>query len=409
MFLFSLLFACKPEPTDPVQPAACEIAERETITDENILAVVEGNQDFAFDLYEKLNGDASNLFLSPYSISTALGMLQLGTQTETETEMANVLGVFEPKQDWHAGQGAISQELSLINNCDYQINTANKVYSQSGFGFEADYLEGLSSLYNSQAEELDFGSDPEGARETINTWVSEQTMENIPDLIPAGVITGNTRMVLTNAIYMNAPWLEAFDPNDTYTGNFMLADGQTTPIEMMSNAEANISVGYQDGFMVAEIPYKGEELSLTVLLPNEASGLPAIEEQLNAENWREWKGSLYQTDAMLGIPKMEMRYKKELSETLKDLGMPSAFDPSIADLNGIADGAGLFVSAVIHEAWLKFSEEGTEAAAATAVVVADEAAMGEYIILDRPFLFAIEDKLSGSILFMGKVTDPSQL
>ena len=407
MLLFSLLLAC--DPTDPNQPANCEIAERESITDENILAVVESNQDFAFDIYERLSSDAPNVFLSPYSISTALGMLQLGAQTETESEMAGVLGVFDPKQDWHAGQGTLSQELSLINNCDYQINTANKVYSQVGFGFEADYLEGLSSLYGAQAEELDFAADAEGSRQKINEWVSDQTMENIPELLTPGIITGNTRMVLSNAIYMNAPWAEAFDANNTYAGTFQLADGQSTPVEMMSNSEASLSISYQEDFIVAEIPYKGEELALTVLLPHDASGLTAVEEQLNAENWREWKSNLYQTDAILGIPKMEMRYKKNLNETLKELGMPSAFTPGAADLNGIANGADLYVSAVIHEAWLKFSEEGTEAAAATAVVVADEASMSEYIVLDRPFLFAIEDKLSGSILFMGKVTDPSQL
>ena len=177
----------------------------------------------------------------------------------------------------------------------------------------------------------------------------------------------------------------------------------------MNNSEAELSVSYQEGFIVAEIPYKGEELSLTVLLPNEASGLPAVEEQLNVENWRAWKSNLYDTEAILGIPKMEMRYKKDLNETLKDLGMPSAFIPGTADLNGIAKDAGLHVSTVVHEAWLKFSEEGTEAAAATGVSVDFATSVEEYIVLDRPFLFAIEDKLSGSILFMGKVTDPSQL
>ncbi len=408
MFLFSLLLACDPPPTEPNQPENCEVAERETITDETVLAVVEGNQAFAFDIYEKLSDDA-NVFLSPYSISTVLGMLQLGAETNTEAEMAGVLGVFDPKLDWHAGQGSLSQELSLINNCDYQINTANKVYAQTGFGFEADYLDGLSSLYDAQAEELDFAGDTEGAREKINAWVSDQTMDNIPELFPAGSINGSTSMVLTNAIYMNAPWLTAFDPASTYSGTFMLADGQTTPVEMMSNSEAELSVSYQDGFTVAEIPYKGEELALTVILPHETDGLPAVEAQLSPESWRAWKAELYQTEAMLGIPKLEMRYKKTLNETLKGLGMPSAFDPAAADLNGIADGAGLFVSTVIHEAWLKFSEEGTEAAAATGASVEFTSAPEDYIVLDRPFLFAVEDKLSGSILFMGKVTDPGQL
>ncbi|MEC7986854.1 MAG: serpin family protein [Myxococcota bacterium] len=407
MLLFSLLLAC--DPKDPNHPENCEVAERETITDETILSVVESNQDFAFDIYEKLSGDAPNIFLSPYSISTGLGMLQLGAQTETESEMAGVLGVFDPKLAWHTGQGALSQELRLADNCDYQINTANRAYVQSGFELVPSYLDGLSSLYGSQAEELDFASDAEGARQKINAWVSEETMDKIPTLFPQGSIDGNTRLVLTNAIYMNAPWAQEFDPANTYSSTFYLADGQTTPIEMMSNSDADLSISYQEGFVVAEIPYKGEELALTVVLPNEANGLPAIEEQLNAENWREWKSDLYQSEAILGIPKMEMRYQKKLNETLKELGMPSAFIPGAADLNGIANDAGLHVSTVIHEAWLKFSEEGTEAAAATGVSVGFTSALEDYIVLDRPFLFAIEDTLSGSILFMGKVTDPSQL
>ena len=407
MLLFSLFFACNDNPN---QPEDCIEIEREEISDDVTLSVVDGNRQFAFDLYDQLNdGSDSNIFFSPYSISTAIGMLQLGAQGETESEISEVFHVLENEEDWHTGQGILTQEMSLIDNCDYQLNTANRAYVQSGFGFEQSYIDGLLSFYDSQAQEVDFMSDAEEARGTINKWVSEQTNDKIPNLFPQGTINGNTRLVLTNAIYMNAPWSQEFDEGRTSSANFQLEDGQSASIEMMNSDEVNLSVSYQEGFMLVEIPYKGDELSLNVLIPNAYDGLPEVEAQLNNENWLNWKSSLYQTEAYLGIPKMEMRYKKTLNETLQDMGMKQAFESGTANFTGISRNADLFVTTVIHEAYLKFSEEGTEAAAATGVAVGTESSVGEYIVLDRPFLFAIEDKMSGSILFMGKMTDPREL
>ena len=407
MLLLPLLFACNENPS---QPENCVEADREVVTDQNTLSVVEGNQRFAFDIYAQLNQAAeSNLFISPHSISTAFGMLQLGAEGETASELAAVFHALDEEQSWHAGLGTLSQELSLIDNCNYQLNTANRAYIQTGFGFDQSYLDGLVSFYNSQAEEVDFSAQPEMARQNINQWVSDQTMEKIPDLFPQNSINSNTRLVLTNAIYMNAPWTEAFDPAHTYSTSFYLADGQTTSVDMMSLSEANVSINPQETFQIVEIPYKGEDLSLTVLLPREADGLAAVEDQLSFDSWKEWKSNMYPTSGYLGIPKMELRYKKELKETLKEMGVVQAFEQGYADFSGIAQDADLFVTTVLHEAWLKFSEEGTEAAAATGVAVGTESDAGDYVVLDRPFIFVIEDTLTGSILFMGKVTDPSQL
>lgn len=407
MFIFALFFACNETPN---QPEDCVDIKREEVTDAVTLSVVEGNQHFAFDLYERLRGDENpNIFLSPYSISTAIGMLHLGAKGETEAEMAEVFYVSDNETDWHTGLGHLVQDMSLIDNCNYQLNTANRAYIQKGFGFETEYVDGLLSFYEAQAEEVDFSGDSEGARQNINSWVSEQTMEKIPNLFPLGTINNNTRLVLTNAIYMNAPWAQEFNPDRTYTSDFYLADGQTTSVEMMSGDEVDLSISTQDEFQLIEIPYKGEELSLNVLLPNQADGLANIEEKLNLENWLSWKADIYPTTAYLGVPKMEMRYQKTLSETLKDMGMEQAFLSGSADFTGISKEADLFVTTVIHEAWLKFSEEGTEAAAATGIAVGTESSIGNYVVLDRPFLFVIEDTLSGSILFMGKVSDPRLL
>ena len=328
MLLFSLFFACNETPN---QPEDCIEIDREEITDDVTLSVVDGNRQFAFELYAQLDdGNDANIFFSPYSISTAIGMLQLGAKGETSSEIADVFHVLDNKDDWHTGQGTLTQEISLIDNCDYQLNTANRAYVQSGFDVEQSYLDGLLSFYDSQAQEIDFSSDAEGARATINKWVSEQTNEKIPNLFPQGTITGNTRLVLTNAIYMNAPWSQEFDERQTYSANFQLEDGQTTSIEMMNADGVELSIAHQEGFTLVEIPYKGEELSLNVLLPNSYDGLSEIESQLTNENWLDWKSSMYQTQAYLGIPKMEMRYQKTLNEKLKGMGMKQAFESGIA-------------------------------------------------------------------------------
>lgn len=404
MLLFSLLFACENPKEDP-QPQECVEIERTDITDEVTIEVVESNQDFGFDIFGQLQGDEDNIFLSPYSISSALGMVHLGAESQTETEMSDVLGVFEPEEDWHRGQGNLMQELQLGDNCDYQFTTANKVFMQDGYPINEDYLSSLSELYQSDVGVLDFAADAEAAREEINGWVSDNTKEKIPELFPAGTITSSTAFVLTNAIYLNAPWKQEFDPANTYPTEFLLADGSTTEVEMMNQYEMSIEMSYQEGITVATIPYKGDDLSLTVVYPEDPAGLDALVADLDMDTWNSWKSNLYQTEASVGFPKIEMRYKKELNETLIDLGMPSAFaGADFSDIN-----PGLKIDVVIHEAWLKISEEGTEAAAATGVSMSETSAMMDYVYLNKPFLFAIEDNKSGSILFMGKITDPSKL
>ena len=331
-------------------------------------------------------------------------MVHLGAETQTETEMSDVLGVFEPEEDWHRGQGNLMQELQLGDNCDYQFTTANKVFMQDGYPINEDYLSSLSELYQSDVGVLDFAADAEAAREEINGWVSDNTKEKIPELFPAGSINSATAFVLTNAIYLNAPWKQEFDPANTYPTEFQLADGSTTEVEMMNHYDMSIEMSYQDGITVAKIPYKGDDLSLTVVYPDEPEGLNALIANLDMDTWNSWKANLYQTETSVGFPKIEMRYKKVLNDALIDLGMPSAF--SGADFSDI--NSDLSISMVIHEAWLKISEEGTEAAAATGVSL-DGSAMMDYVYLNKPFLFAIEDNKSGSILFMGKITDPSKL
>ena len=184
--LFPALIACNDKPDEPpvINPIEeeCEDIERLQIEDETILSVVDSNDAFALDIYEQLRSDKVNVFLSPYSISTALGMLHLGAEGNTEVEMSNMLGVFADEADWHQGQGALVQEFDLGDNCDYKLAVANKAYAQIGYNFQPDFIDGLGSYYNSEVGELDFFSDPEAARGTINGWVSDQTNDRIPEL-----------------------------------------------------------------------------------------------------------------------------------------------------------------------------------------------------------------------------------
>ena len=237
MLLLSLIFACE---TPKEEPQECVEIERTDITDDVTIEVVESNQDFGFDIFGQLQRDEDNIFLSAYSISSALGMVQLGAENQTETEMSDVLGVFEPEEDWHKGQGNLLQELQLGDNCDYQFTAANKVFMQDGYPINEDYLAGLSELYQSDVGVLDFVADAEAARKEINGWVSDNTKEKIPELFPVGTINSGTAFVLTNAIYLNAPWKQEFDPADTYPTDFILADGSTTEVEMMNHYEMSM-------------------------------------------------------------------------------------------------------------------------------------------------------------------------
>ena len=271
MLFLSLFLACDQDP--PQEENECVDIERSVIEDSAVLDTVDSNLEFAFSIYSQRDGEQENIFMSPYSISTALGMLHLGAETDTEIEMSSVLGVFDPQEDWHRGQGTLVSELQLGDNCDYQISTANRAYLQVGYNVEQDYVDGLSNFYASPAQEIDFASDPEAARTDINSWVSEQTKEKIPELFPANSISSSTKLVLTNAIYLNAPWKTTFDTARTFEMNFTLADGSTTTIDMMTQDEVDIGVSEQEGFLVAQIPYKGDELVLTVVLPDDPAGL----------------------------------------------------------------------------------------------------------------------------------------
>jgi serpin B len=374
--------------------------------------LVDGNSTFAFDLYQELKEKEGNLFYSPYSISLALAMTYGGARTETEEQMADALSFILPQDQLHPAFNALSLELDSRGEGaegkdgeGFRLNIVNAIWGQRDYEFLAEFLDLLAVNYGAGLRVLDFINAPEESRITINDWVAEQTEGRIEDLIPQGLINPLTRLVLTNAIYFNAAWLYPFEEDVTEDGIFYLPDGSEVTVPMMSQTE---SFGYAegDGYQAVELPYDGEELSMVILLP--ALGqFEAFEEALNAQQVDGIIDSLDYREVALTMPKFEFDSSFSLQEALSALGMPIAFSTS-ADFSGMTGNRELYIADVVHKAFVSVDEAGTEAAAATGVVM-ELTAMPETVevTIDRPFIFLIRDIETGAILFVGRTLNPS--
>ncbi len=373
--------------------------------------LVEGNSAFAFDLYQELRGAEGNLFYSPYSISLALAMTYGGARGETEEQMANALRFSLPQNQLHPAFNALALELDSRGEGaegrdgeGFRLNIVNAIWGQLDYEFLAEFLDLLAVNYGAGLRVLDFIGAPEESRLTINDWVSDQTEGRIEDLIPAGLITIWTRLVLTNAIYFNAAWEYPFEEDMTEDGTFYRLDGGEVTVPMMRQTE---SFGYAegDGYQAVELPYDGGELSMVILLP--ASGrFESFEEALDAAQVDGIIGSLEHRQVSLTMPKFEFDSSFSLRDTLSAMGMPVAFSMS-ADFSGMTVNPELFIAEVVHKAFVSVDEAGTEAAAATAVMVpiAMPPEPAE-VTIDRPFIFLIRDIETGAILFVGRTLDP---
>jgi len=370
--------------------------------------VVDGNNAFAWSLYDVLRAEPGNRFFSPFSLYTALSMTYAGARGETATQMREALHIGDDDAQHHAGLGALLRDLSgEKEGRAYQLRIANRIFGQLGLAIEPAFLDLVATEYAAPMEQLDFGGDPEGSRSTINEWVAEQTEDRIEELLRPGDITTDTAVVLANAIYFWALWAEQFDPADTRDAPFTLADGSQVTVPMMSaEVEARAAVRYPgDGTpSVLELDYEDHEVSFVVLLPATADGLDALEQTLVAGGYDDLLASARPQEIQVGLPSFEFRDRFSAVTALRTLGAPAMFCDAPADFSGIASS--LCVSDVVHEAYVKVDEEGTEAAAATAVVVTVQAASPAFIA-NHPFVFAIRDQLTGTILFLGRVEDPS--
>ena len=382
--------------------------------DVNMADLVVGNSAFAFDLYQALrHGGDENLFYSPYSISLALSMTYAGARGETEQQMADTLRFALPQEQLHRAFNGL--DLALARRGEggedddegrFQLNIANSIWGQRGYEFLETFLDLLAEHYGAGLRTLDFEQAPEEARVTINEWVSNQTEERIKDLIPPGLIRPLTRLVLANAIYFNAAWSNPFEEGLTQDGAFTLLDGGQVTVPMMRQTER---MRYAEGERVraVELTYKGSEMAMVVLLP-EAGHFEQFERSLDTEQVAAIVAALEPSHVALSMPKFEFESEFALGKVLQEMGMEDAFSGTVADFSGMDGTRRLSIGAVVHKAFVAVDEAGTEAAAATAVIMVESAAPAApvEVTVDRPFVFLIRDLETGAILFVGRVVDP---
>jgi serpin B len=372
-------------------------------------AVAEGNNVFAVALYGHLRKQSGNLFFSPESISTALAMAYAGARGSTASEMAKTLHYTLPPDKLHPAMGALLSDLNAAH-AGYQLSVANALWAQQGYTFLDDFLNLLKSDYGAGLNQVNFKGGTEAARLTINQWVEQKTQDKIKDLLQPGALRSNTRLVLTNAIYFKGDWETQFDKAQTRDEDFHLSPAQTTKAPLM-HREGRFS--YFDGgsFQVLEVPYKSKELSLIIFLPKDVGGLPGLEQSLTDSNLQQWLRQLVPVSkVVVTMPKFKLTQAFELGSTLSSMGMPQAFTAN-ADFSGMTGRRDFAISDVIHKAYVDLNEEGTEAAAATAVTMRAMAirapeAPPPVFRADHPFVFMIRDNRSASILFMGRMADP---
>lgn len=387
---------------------------------DQVTDLTENNADFAFALYDELakEKEGENLFYSPHSISTALAMTYAGAEGNTATEMASALHFEQDEDTLHPAFNKLDLELESRatppENAEseggdpFRLNIANSIWGQKNFSFQTDFLDLMARHYGAGLRTLKFAEQPDASRKVINKWVEEQTENKIKDLLKKGTITDLTRMVLTNAIYFKASWKHKFDEEATRQAEFTTLGGSKVDVDMMKLQEQN-GLRYASGqnWQAVEMPYVGGEVSMVVLVPD-AGKFSDVESKLSGKWVNTVFGELSGQAVKLDFPKFEYESSFSVKDMLKALGMKQAFEAGVADLSGITEATDLFIQDVVHKAFVAVDEEGTEAAAATAVVAGTTSVPTfKEVSVDRPFLFMIRDRKTGAIIFTGRVVDPS--
>lgn len=387
------------------------------VTEEDLSALVSGQTAFAFDLYRRLREtESGNLFFSPYSISMALVMAYAGAEGATAEQMADALRFDLPAGRLHSAFNKVDLELARRGEGaqgkdgeGFRLNVVNDLWGQRDFTIFTEYLDVLGENYGAPLRLLDFVEDSETARQAINHWISEQTEGKIPELFSGQEITSDTRFVITNAIYFNAAWASTFEEQTTSTEPFYLLDGSQTAVPLMiQTSYFHYSAG--EDLQAVELPYDGGELSMIVLLPAEGT-FQEFEGGLDVQTVGTTLEALSEEYVHLSMPRFEFRARYPLNDPLQAMGMVDAFSGG-ADFSGITGERDLFIGIVIHEAYVSVDEEGTEAAAATGIVMVTDSGAPVFpepveMKVDRPFLFLIRDIATGAILFIGSVVNPS--
>ena len=382
-------------------------------TNQELRALVAADTNLALRLYRELaESESDDVFLSPYSISTALSMAYAGAAANTAEQMADVLGIGLDDESWHAARNRL--ELEMIERAAQPVRSGqsltleptNAMFGQAGFPFEDDFLRVLAAYYGAGMQALDFEGDPDASRKAINEWVAQKTRNRIEELLKEDVIDELTRTVLVNAIYFKGSWATPFAPADTTDEPFYRLDGSATPVPTMHQLiETEYARG--DGWQAVRLPYIGA--SMLVIVPD-AGEFQSVEQRIGSELLSDVRARLSMASVTLALPRWESETAVELEPLLAAMGMPDAFDPNVADFSRLSAPFGqlLYIDHVVHQANVTVNEEGTEAAAATAVVIDIESAGPPpvTVTVDRPFIYLIQDDASGEILFIGRLLTP---
>ena len=372
---------------------------------------VMANNLFALDLYKHYQPQPGNIFYSPFSISSALTMAYEGAKGVTAEEMKKVLRLPDDQQALRNAYASLFSDLNGTNQ-NFKLSTANALWSEKTYPFNQDYLSLAAKYYDGQANSLDFAGAPEKSRQTINSWVADRTNNKILDLIPAGQISPITRLVLTNAIYFYGDWVNQFKKESTNPEPFFKDEQNKVDSQLMSQT-AHFGYAENDALQVLEMPYKGNRLSMLILLPKDRD-INKLENSLTLQNLNKWQKSLQNQEVDVYVPKFKLATSYFMKDDLTQMGMPTSFSDA-ADFSGMIshNGEPLQISEVIHKAYLAVDEKGTEAAAATAVVMQltmDNINVKQPPVFraDHPFIFLIRENNTGAILFIGRLSDPTK-
>ncbi len=401
------LFSCGGTATSKQQPAP-----RETEPAEDVTAQKENASNlnaFTLALFRALrqgNDPGANTLASPYSVDTALAMVYAGAKGQTADEMREVLHYEANTPEFHRAMGDLGR--SLESSEEYQLHVANALWPHVRYTLLDSYLDLMREAYETDVTRLDYENNVELARQTINDWVEEKTEDRIEDLIPEGVLDSMTRLVLTNAIYFKGLWLSQFKKDNTSEAPFTLLDGSTRNVPMMKQRN-DFRYFANDWLQAVDLPYTGERVAMTILLPRDATNLTQLESELSPQWLESTLAEMAEQEIDLSLPRFTMNAKSSLSDVLRGMGMTTAFSEN-ADFSGMSGVPDLFISDVIHQAFIEVNEEGTEAAAATGVVMKLTAAPMEIpaFVADHPFVFLLRDTKTGCILFTGVLAKPEE-
>lgn len=373
-------------------------------------ALVQGNNAFALQLYGQLRATPGNLFFSPYSISTCLAMTYAGARGETEQQMARVFHFPGEQAQVHSSFGELQRQLGEAAKEGIELNVANALWAEKEPPLLPAFLQIASGEYQANVNQADFRTSAEAARNQINQWVAQKTKDKIKDILPPGSIDGMTRMVLADAIYFKGTWLKQFEKGETRDQPFHLSSARQVQAPLMHHTD-EVRYMEEDAYQAVELPYQGGELSMMVLLPRNVDGCTGLEAYLTPALLARSLSQMKKQKVEIFLPRFKLESKFELQQTLAKMGMPNAFGAA-ADFSGMDGTRNLFISAVFHKAWGEVNEEGTEAAAATAITIKRSAIIREpapppVFRADHPFIFLIRDARSGSLLFLGRLANPA--